>query len=75
MKKVIRLSETELTKLVKRIVNEEMENDLRSDIERLLYNSNASNDEIISILRQIADEREESRRVRRDVQSRFNGYN
>jgi len=71
MKKVIKLTESELTNLVKRIVNEQMENDLRSEIETLLYNSIASNDEIISILRQIADEREKSRRIRHKAKSRF----
>lgn len=73
MKKTIRLTETELTNLVKRIVNEDIsENTLYSDIMGMIHNSNSSHRETIDVLRSIIDEMESSRRVRRVAQSRFN---
>ena len=41
------------------------------EIMELIYNSNSSNEEMISILRSIADDMESSRSVRNDVQSRW----
>jgi hypothetical protein len=73
MKKTIRLTETELTNLVKRIVNEDIsENTLYSDIMGMIHNSNSSHRETIDVLKSIIDEMESSRRVRRVAQSRFN---
>jgi uncharacterized protein (UPF0335 family) len=72
MKKVIKLTESELTNLVNRIVSEEMEeNTLYSDIMDVIRNSNSSHEEAVSILRNIADEMTSERRVRRGVESRF----
>jgi hypothetical protein len=72
MKKVIRLTERDLTRLVKRIVSEDMEeNTLYSDIMGVIRNSNSSHEETISILRNIADEMTSARKVRRGVESRF----
>jgi hypothetical protein len=75
MKKVIKLTESELTSLVRRIVSEGMEdNTLYSDIMDVIRNSNASHEETVSILRSIADEMTSERRVKRDAVSRFRDY-
>ena len=59
MKKTIRLTETELTDLVKRIVNEDMmENDLYQNINDVLDNSIASENEKIQVLRHILNQKE-----------------
>ena len=72
MKKTIRLTESELTRLVKRIVNENMyDNTLYSDIMSVIRSSNSSNEETIDILKSIVDEMESSRRVRRGAEMRF----
>jgi hypothetical protein len=72
MKKVIKLTEAELTNLVKRIVSEDMfENTLYSDIMGIIHNSNSSHEETIDVLKSIVDEMESSRRVRRGAESRF----
>lgn len=74
MKKTIRLTESELTTLVKRIVNENMyDNTLYSDIMSVIRSSNTSNEEIVDILKSIVDEMESSRRVRRGVEKKFMG--
>ena len=74
MKKITRLSESDITRIVKRVINEDMsENTLHSDIMDLIHNSNSSHEETLSILRSIEDEIESSRRVRRDVEKRFRG--
>jgi hypothetical protein len=72
MKKTIRLTESELINLIKQSINEDMfDNGLEYEIKDLIRNSNTSNEEAISILRNIANEMESSRRVRRDAGSRF----
>ena len=59
-------------RLEKRIVNEDvLENTLYNDIMGLIRNSNSSHRETIDVLKLIVDEMESSRRVRRDVESRF----
>ena len=50
---------------------EPVNKDIKSKIMELIYNSNSSNEEMISILRSIADDMESSRSVRNDVQSRW----
>ena len=56
MKKVIKLTESELTNLVRRIVSEDTEeNTLYSDIMDVIRNSNASYKEKISVLISIQD--------------------
>lgn len=73
MKKINKLTEGDLSKIVRRVVNESMfENTLYSDIMELIHDSNSSQEETVSILRSIADEMESSRRVRKDTQSRWN---
>jgi len=73
MKKVVKLTERDLNNIVKRVINEDMfENDLYSDIMEVVRNSNASHEEIVSILENITDELISSRRMRKDVHSRWN---
>jgi hypothetical protein len=68
----MRLTERDLTRLIKRIISEGMEeNTLYSDIMDVIRNSNSSHEETVSILRNIADEMTSSRKVRRGVESRF----
>ena len=72
MGRIIRLTERDLTRLVKRIVSEDMEkNTLYSDIMDVIKNSNSSHEETVSILRNIVDEMTLSRKVRRGAESRF----
>lgn len=59
MKKKIRLTETELTNIVRRIVNENMmENELYQNINDVLNNSIASENEKIQVLRHILNQKE-----------------
>ena len=72
MRKTIRLTERDLTRLVNRIVNENMfDNSLYSDIMDVIRNSNSSHEETVSILKNIVDEMTSDRRVRRGAESRF----
>jgi hypothetical protein len=72
MKKTIILTESELTNIIKKIINEDLsENTLYSDIKSVIRDSNSSNQETIEVLKSIIDEMESSRRMRRDVESRF----
>ena len=69
---IMRLTERDLTRLIKRIISEDMfENSLYSDIMAVIKNSNSSHEETVSILRNIADEMTSNRKVRRGVESRF----
>jgi hydrogenase maturation factor HypE len=71
MGRIVRLTELDLTRLVRRIVRENHENQLYSDIMGLITNSNSSHEETISILNSIVDEMSSSRKLRRDVEKRF----
>jgi|688.fasta_scaffold53209_9 thymidylate synthase len=75
MARIQKLTERDITNLVKRIVNEQddmdNEGDLRSEIMSLIHNSNASHEEIVDILEDITDEIVSSKRIRRDVESRW----
>ena len=75
MARIQKLTERDITNLVKRIVNEQddmdNEGDLRSEIMSLIHNSNASHEEIIDILEDITDKIVSSKRMRRDVESRW----
>jgi hypothetical protein len=67
-----RMDERHIKKIIKKVIKEDIfDNNLEYDIKKLIRNSNASNEESISILRNIADEMESSRRVRRGAESRF----
>jgi hypothetical protein len=72
MRRTVRLTERDLTRLIKRIVNEGMfENSLYSDIMSVIRNSNSSHEETVTILKNIVDEITSDRSVRRGVESRF----
>jgi hypothetical protein len=59
MKKIIRLTESDLGRIVKRVINENMaNNDLYKGISEVLWNSNASNDEQIAVLKYILNQKE-----------------
>ena len=75
MRRTVRLTESDLTRLVRRIVRENYENSLYSDIMGLIKNSNSSHEETISVLNSIVDEMSSSRRLRRDVEKRFRDDN
>ena len=65
MKKVIKLTESDLTNLVSMIVNESLyDNDLYSKIIKVLSNSNSSHREKLEILYIIIDEMESSQKMR-----------
>jgi len=67
-----RLDERHIERIIKKVIKEDMfDENLEYEIKELIRNSNASNEESISILRNIADEMESSRRVRRGAESRF----
>jgi hypothetical protein len=56
------------------MVSEDMnENTLHREIMDVIFNSNSSREETISILRSIADKMESSNKMRRDVERRFRG--
>ena len=75
MRRTVRLTESDLTRLVRRIVKENYENSLYSDIMGLITNSNSSHEETISVLNSIVDEMSSSRKLRRDVEKRFRDDN
>ncbi len=67
-----RLDERHIERIIKKVIKEDMfDSGLEYEIKELIKNSNTSNEEAISILRNIVDEMESSRRVRRGVESRF----
>jgi hypothetical protein len=95
MKNVIKLNEKDLSRIVKRVMKENIYSqedlemmrdpefqkndyyepfgrDLKGKIMELIHNSNSSNEEMISILRGIADDMESSRSLRNDVKDRWN---
>ena len=67
-----RMNESHIERIIKKVIKEDMfDSGLEYEIKELIKNSNISNEETISILRNIADDMESSRRVRRGVESRF----
>jgi hypothetical protein len=95
MRKVLKLNEKDLSRIVKRVMKENIYSqedlemmrdpefqknnyyepvgrDLKGKIMELIHNSNSSNEEMISILRGIADDMESSRSLRNDVKDRWN---
>lgn len=72
MKRLNTITESELSRIVKRVINEAMyENDIYSGVMDVIRNSNASTQETIDVLQMIIDEMETSRRVRRGAELRF----
>lgn len=47
---------------------------LRNEIEQLIHNSNSSKEEMIDILRSIADDMESSDKLKSDVRNRFSDF-
>jgi hypothetical protein len=67
-----KINERHIERIIKKVIKEDMfDSGLEYEIKELIKNSNISNEETISILRNIADDMESSRRVRRGVESRF----
>ena len=67
-----KINERHIERIIKKVIKEDMfDSGLEYEIKELIRNSNISNDESISLLRNIADEMESSRRVRRGAESRF----
>jgi hypothetical protein len=67
-----KINERHIERIIKKVIKEDMfDSGLEYEIKELIKNSNISNEETISILRNIADEMESSRRVRRGIESRF----
>jgi len=61
-----KINERHIERIIKKVIKEDMfDSGLEYEIKELIRNSNISNDESISLLRNIADEMESSRRVRR----------
>ena len=72
MKKVIKLTENDLSKIVKRVVNESLyENKLYNEITSVIKNSNASRTEVLDVLKGIADEMESGMNMRKDIKKRW----
>ena len=72
MKKVIKLTENDLSKIVKRVVNESLyENELYMEIMSIIKNSNASRTEVLDVLKGIADEMESGMNMRKDIKKRW----
>ena len=67
-----KLTERDLSRIVKKVINEEMyENDLYSGVMDVIRNSNASTEETIDVLQMIIDEMTSSRKMRQNVINRF----
>jgi len=72
MKKIIRLTETDLARIVKKTLKEDKDkNPLYNDIKDILWDSYESQESKVFILRQIADEIEGDMDLRRDVSKRW----
>ena len=72
MKKVIKLTENDLSKIVKRVVNESLyENELYNEITSVIKNSNASRTEVLDVLKGIANEMESGMNMRKDIKKRW----
>lgn len=67
-----KLTERDLSRIVKKVINEEMyENDIYSGVMDVIRNSNASTEETIDVLQMIIDEMTSSRKMRQNVVNRF----
>jgi len=76
MKKVIRLSEKDLTKIVKRVISENHEeSSLYRELKDVLRNSNYPPESRVDVLRHIADEIESGMTMRKDTESRWSKEN
>jgi hypothetical protein len=71
MKKQIKLTESDLNRIVKRVINEWDENTLYRGIKSLIRDSNSGHEEVVSILKTITDEMESGREMRNSILKRF----
>jgi len=72
MKKIIRLTESDLARIVRKTLKEDKDkNPLYNNIKDLLFNSYESAESKVFMLRQIADELESDMKLRRDVSTRW----
>jgi len=72
MKKVIRLSESDLLRIVRKTLKEDKDkNPLYNDIKDFLRDSYESQESKVFMLRQIADELESGMKLRNDVSKRW----
>jgi hypothetical protein len=72
MKKIIRLTETDLARIVRKTLKEDKDkNPLYNDIKDILWDSYESQESKVFILRQIADEIEGDMDLRSDVSKRW----
>lgn len=70
--KRVRLTEAELTNVIKRVISEDiLNNKLYNDIMDVIRNSVSTNEEIITVLKHIAREREQSMNLRNRLKSRW----
>ena len=70
--KRVRLTEAELTNVIKRMISEDiLNNKLYNDIMDVIRNSVSTNEEIITVLKHIAREREQSMNLRNRLKSRW----
>lgn len=66
MSKVTKLTESDLKRIVNRVLNENMyDNDLYSGVMNVLRNSIATKEEKIDVLKNIIDEMESYKKIRR----------
>jgi len=73
MKKIIRLSENDLNRIIKRVINENIyDNDIYNSIMDVIRNSNASQNETIDVLKYILNDMEKSSEMRRGYKKRSN---
>jgi hypothetical protein len=73
MKKIIRLSENDLNRIVKRVINENIyNNDIYNSIMDVIRNSNASQNETIEVLKYILNDMDKSSEMRRGYKKRSN---
>ncbi len=76
MKRKIRLTEGDLVKIVKRVINESHEeNSLYNEIKSVIRDSNSSSEETVDILRIIADEIESGVSRRKETLGRWGKEN
>lgn len=71
MKKIVRITESDIEQLVKKIIKEDIQNNqLYLDLNKVISNSNSSRDEIMKVLEYMIDEREKSNQMRSRMLSR-----
>lgn len=71
MKKIVRITESDIEQLVKKIIKEDIQNNkLYNDLNEVIRNSNSSREEIMDVLKYMIDERKTSNQMRSKMLSR-----